>query len=181
MPSGGGPTARQLALVLSAVLTWTDHDFSLRHMLRSVYRFGTGPLHPAHKPRHERALIDRFGTLADAETAGDGTRVVRAWLDFDEAVNSLVPVPPAHPASAVAAVGRACREVLPAVRAAAADREVHIQIPAGKYADARGVTDPDQDVEATAGAVPGEIVLCARAYLRLDGQTHPGRVLFRPR
>lgn len=177
----GGLIARQLAPVLSAVLTWIDHDTALRHMLRGVYRFGTSPLYPAHKARYERALIDRFGSLCEAEAAGDGTRVVHAWIDFDEAVNSLVPVPPAHPTSAVAGLGRACREALPAVRATAADRQVHIQIPAGKYADVRGVTDPDQDVEATAGAAPGEIVLCARAFLRLDGQTHPGRVLFRPR
>lgn len=177
----GGPITRQLAPVLSAVLAWIDHDTALSHMLRGVFRFGTSPLHPAHKPRYERALLDRFGHLCAAETAGDGGRIVHAWVAFDEAVNSLVPNPPAHPASAVGSLGRHCREALPSVRAAAADRPVHIQIPAGKYADALGVTDPDQDVEATAGGAPGEIVLCARAFLRLDGHTHPGRVLFRPR
>jgi len=176
-----GPITAPLVLVLSAVLAWIDHDPALRHMLKGIYRFGTSPLRPAHQPRYERALLDRFGNLCEAEAAGDGARIVQTWVDFDEAVNSLVPVPPAHPTSALAGLGRACREVLPAVRAAAGDRQVHIQIPAGKYADARGVTDPDQDVEATAGGLPGEIVLCTRAFLRLDGQTHPGRVLYRPR
>ena len=179
----GGEIASRLAQVVSGALWFVDHDPALRHMLRSIARFGVSPVAGAHRPRYVKALVDRFETLRRTEDEADAVGLVAAWSDLDEAVQSLTFDPPPHPRGTFAQLARASRDSLGLVRdrAAAGGATVHIQVPSGSYADCRGLTDPDADVEVAAGAAPGEVARCVRVFTRLNGTAHPGRVTYRPR
>ena len=51
----------------------------------------------------------------------------------------------------------------------------------GRYAEVKQFTNPDSDRTTTGSVPPGDVVVCLRIYLRLDGTVYPGRVLYRPR
>ena len=178
-----GEIAGRLARTVSAVLWFTEHDPALRHVLRSIARFGVSPVPGPHRPRYVRALVDRFEALRRAEDEGDGAGLVSAWVELDEAVHSLTFDPHPHPRSTFGELARASREALSAVRdrASAGGATVHVQVPSGRYADCRGLTDPDADVEVAAGAAPGDVARCVRVFARVNGTAHPGRVAYRPR
>lgn len=178
-----GPISSRLLPVVSAALRFVEHDGSLRHMLRSIFRFGIAALQGASRGRYEKSLVDRFERLRAAEAARDAAGVVFGWADLDEALHSLVHQPLAHPTSSFAQTARASRDALAAVRdfATGAGLTVHIQALAGRYADCRAFTDPDADAETAGGTSPGEVAHCARVFVRLGGTPHPGRVLYCPR
>ena len=66
-------------------------------------------------------------------------------------------------------------------RAIAAGHAVHVQVLSGRYADVKQFTDPGDDRGVVASAAPGEVVVCLRLALRLDGKAVPGRVLYQSR
>ena len=178
-----GPFAQAMALPVAACLAWIEHDHALRHMLRSLFRFGTVALAEGYHKRFQTALTERFDQLRESETESDAGQVVTAWVALDEAIHSLLHMPLAHPQSAFSEIGKSSRAQVAAVRefAYSAGAEVHMQVLAGRYADLRGYTEPDADIETTEGTAPGDVALCSRLFLRLNGKSYPGRVVYRPR
>jgi hypothetical protein len=162
------------------MLWFANNDLALKLILQSVYRFGFVPFNDAHRERYRRSILDRLDRFARAEESADALETVRAWVEVDEAVHSLVHRPLAHPQSAFARLGRSCRDMLPEIRAlaAAAKLAVHVQTIAGSYADARKLTDGN-DLEVDGTGAPGDVVYCNRLFLRLDGTAYPGRVVYR--
>ncbi|MEI7685979.1 MAG: hypothetical protein WCL32_13215 [Planctomycetota bacterium] len=178
-----GKLAREMLPPVAACLSWIEHDRSLRHMLRSLFRFGTAALADGHRNRYQSVLVDRFQQFIEAESEGNAVQVAQTWVALDESIHSLLHMPPAHPRSAFAAIGKASRSQIAAIRdyAYAAGVEAHLQVLSGRYANLRGSTDPEADVETSEGGTPGDVVLCSRLFLKLDGTSHPGRVVYRPR
>lgn len=178
-----GPLAKAMLPPVAACLLWVEQDDSLLHMLRSLFRFGLTPLTEGNRGQCRSVLTERFQQLIEAEAEGEAAQVVLSWVALDEAIHSVVHLPPAHPQSAFASVGKASRSQIDAVRSYAysAGVQVHLQVLSGSYANLRGSTDPEADVEITEGGAPGEVVLCTRVLLRLNGECHPGRVIYRPR
>ena len=179
--SPAGEVTIHLARVASALLWFIDTDPALRHNLRAISRFGVAPVPGSHRPRYQKALVDRLDAVRRAED--DPVTLVLAWADFDETAHSLTFEPHPHPASVFSQIVGGSRAVLGTVRdrAAVSGVAVHVQVPAGRYVDCRGLTDPEADIEVATGAVPGEITHCIRAFVRLDGTAYPGRVAYRPR
>jgi len=177
------PIAARLYPVVRDLLWYAANDPALQHMYRPVYRFGLTTMQSAQRDRYTRALIERYERVRKAEADGDAKTLLETWIDLDEAINSLIHSPTAHSQSEFAAIARTGRETLSEVRriATEAGMTFHIQQPTGRYADLKGLTNPDSDVPTNTGAAPGDVVQCVRLFLRLDGVSIPGRVLYRTR
>ncbi len=179
---GGVPAAApagELAGVLTALLWWIEADATIQHGLRGVFDYGLTALTAEAKRRYRHALLTRWAAFRDA--ADPGARL-EAWVDLDEAVNSLMHHPPAAPGSWWAAFHRRARDTMIPVREAALDagRSVQLWEMAGRYADNRAYAD--SDAQPMPGPVPvGHIVACLRLYLEIDGRATRGRVFFRDR
>ena len=178
-----GEIAGRLALVVSGLLWFMDHDPGLRHSLRVISRFGSAAITGSHRTRYQQALTDRLEAVHRAEAESDTSGLILAWIDLDEAIHSLVFDPLPHTQSGFAQLGRAGRETLGSARdrSTSNGQSVHIQVLGGRYADCVGLTDSDADLETASGASPGDVARCLRVFMRLNGTAYPGRVMYRPR
>jgi hypothetical protein len=173
-----------LAGVASACLRLAEHDPRLCHCLRSVFQFGVTPLAGEQRGRYTAELLRLWERL---RTGVPGTQAagrqgwkdcLKACLDFDEAVHSLVYQPPVAPDPAWGRLQDLSREVLGRVRdrAAQAGCAVHLQTLGGNFADVSRLAPDSLQVDF---GVPGEVSVCLRVWARLDGEELKGRVLYR--
>jgi hypothetical protein len=171
-----------LAGVASACLRLAEHDSRLCHCLRSVFRFGVTPLAGEQRERYTAELLRLWERLrAGKPQAADRQEwkdYLKACLDFDEAVHSLVYRPLAAPDPALGRCQGQSREVLGRLRdrAVQAGCPVHLQSLGGNFADISQLAPDSLQVDF---GVPGEVSVCLRVWARLDGEEMKGRVLFR--
>jgi hypothetical protein len=104
---------------------------------------------------------------------------LKARLDLDEALHSLVYQPPADPGSWW---GRLCGEARATLlrerdRAVRAGCPAHLQLLSGSFADVNRLAPDSLEVDF---GVPGEVAACLRVWARVDGEEIRGRVLYRP-
>jgi hypothetical protein len=174
-----------LASVASTCLWFVDHDPHLYHCLKSVFRFGVAPLTGDQRERYVAELLrlwERVGTVA----AGARASAPRPWLkehlkallDLDEALHSLVYQPLAAPDSWWARLLGQAREALFQARdrAIQAGSVVHLQLLGGNFADINRLAPDSLQVDF---GVPGEVSACLRIWARIDGEELKGRVLYR--
>jgi hypothetical protein len=103
---------------------------------------------------------------------------LKAHLDLDEALHSLVYQPPAAPDSWWGRLQSQARDALFQARdrAAQAGCTVHLQLLGGSFADINRLAPDSLQVDY---GVPGEVSVCLRVWARIDGEELKGRVLFR--
>ena len=168
-----------LAKVVSICLKFIDADQCLHHALKSVDRFGIRSLQiESEKFKYITALIERFQRV-QLSSDGDPIIALRAKLDLDEAIHSLVYLPPAERYSWWGKLQQEARRTLDlgVTKAREAGNQVQIRPLWGIYADI--YTYSKDDLRLEDGGIPGEVSACLRVYAKINDQIFPGRVLFR--
>ncbi|WP_392533186.1 hypothetical protein [Nostoc sp. C117] len=192
-----GLSLSQQSLLNSQITQGNESDFSagflflymkfleiepdLHHALKSVYSFDIISLHskPEHRNQYIEALSDRYQRTQKAEDNTDPLSILRAWIDLDEAIHSLVFVPPAERYSWWGKLQHESRRILKKIadKAINAGSEVRIRQLSGLYADI--CTSSKDDLQLDFGGTPGEVLTCLRVYARINQEESPGRVIFR--
>ncbi|MGM3307349.1 hypothetical protein ACSQ6I_15470 [Anabaena sp. WFMT] len=153
----------------------------LHHALKSVFSFDVVSLHekPEHHHLYIEALSDRLQRIQKTGENTDLIHNLRAWIDMDEAIHSLVFVPPAERYSWWGKLQQESRRILKKVanKAIKAGYDVRIKQLSGLYADVCAYSKDDLQLDC--GGTPGEVLTCLRLYTRINQEENPGRVLFR--
>ncbi len=168
-----------LAQVVSICLKFIEiNPSSLCHALKSIHRFGLKSLDSLEqRSKYVEALIDRFQRV-QRET--NSLILLRARLDLDEAIHSLVYDPPADPDSWWGRLQQDARRTLENfVRQLNAQEGQKVKLRSlwGAYADVCELSRDDIRLEQ--GGIPGDILACLRVYASIDGKELPGRVIYR--
>jgi hypothetical protein len=176
---------RTLAGLTSACLWFAEHDLAACHCLRGVFRFGVRSLSGDQRERYVAELVRLWARARATAPGGPNGRAdarfkehVKALLDLDEALHSLVYQPPATPDSWWGRLRAQAREAVLRVReqAAQAGCTVHLQLLEGAFADINRLAPDSLQVDF---GVPGEVSACLRLWARIDGEELKGRVLYR--
>lgn len=169
-----------LAGVVSICLKFIELDSSLHHALKSVDRFGVRSLNDEReKSKYVTALIERFRRVQTTTDNVDPIVILRARLDLDEAIHSLVHLPCADRYSWWGKLQQEARRTLDHIVDRARDASNHVQIRPlwGTYADIFNWSKDDLQLDI--GGVRGEVSTCLRVYAKINDEVLPGRVLFR--
>lgn len=170
-----------LAGFLDLCIKIIEIEPDLHHALKSVFGFDIIPLHskPEQKIQYIDALTDRFQRTQKAEENAYPLLTLRAWIDMDEAINSLVFIPPVERYSWWGKLQQESRRILKKVadRAINSGYDVRIRQLSGLYADIHALSKDDLQLEC--GGVPGEVLTCLRVYARINQEECLGRVIFR--
>ncbi|AKG23012.1 hypothetical protein [Calothrix sp. 336/3] len=166
-----------LTRAVSIILYFVPLDTYLHHALKSLDRFGIRPL-TKDAEKYTTALIERFHRV-QATIDGDAVTALRARLDLDEAIHSLVYLPVCDRYSWWGKLQQEARQTLDAAveKARDAGNQVQIRPLWGTYADICKWSKDDLQVDG--GGVPGEVTACLRVYAKINQEILPGRVLFR--
>ncbi|MBP5977074.1 hypothetical protein HW132_31225 [Brasilonema sp. CT11] len=169
-----------LAGVVSIYLKFLELDSSLHHALKSVDRFGVRSLNDEReKSKYITALIDRFRRVQTTADNVDPVVALRARLDLDEAIHSLVYLPCAERYSWWGKLQQEARRTLDSMVEKTRHVGYHVQIRPlwGTYADVFNWSKDDLQLDI--GGVRGEVSACLRVYAKINDEVLPGRVLFR--
>ncbi|KAB8334064.1 hypothetical protein SD80_006315 [Scytonema tolypothrichoides VB-61278] len=169
-----------LAGIVSTFLTFIELDSSLHHALKSVDRFGVRSLNDEReKSKYVTALIDRFRRVQTTADNIDPVVALRARLDLDEAIHSLVYLPCAERYSWWGKLQQEARRTLDSIveKTRHAGYLVQIRPLWGTYADVFNWSKDDLQLDI--GGVRGEVCACLRVYAKINDEVLPGRVLFR--
>lgn len=176
--------SEDLQLLAGFLLLYTkfiEIDPDLHHALKSVFSFDVVSLksQPEQRQLYLEALSDRLQRTQKTEENTDRILNLRAWIDMDESIHSLVFVPPAERYSWWGKLQQETRRILKKVanKAIKAGHEVKIRQLSGLYADICAYSKDDLQLDY--GGTPGEVLTCLRLYTRINQEEHPGRVLFR--
>ncbi|MFM5979106.1 MAG: hypothetical protein ACKO9I_00895 [Sphaerospermopsis kisseleviana] len=176
--------SEDLQLLAGFLLLYTkfiEIDPDLHHALKSVFSFDVVSLksQPEQRQLYLEALSDRLQRTQKTEENTDPIINLRAWIDMDEAIHSLVFVPLAERSSWWGKLQQESRRILKKVanKAIKAGHDVKIRQLSGLYADICAYSKDDLQLDH--GGTPGEVLTCLRLYTRINQEEHPGRVLFR--
>ncbi|MBO3459357.1 hypothetical protein G7B40_003000 [Aetokthonos hydrillicola Thurmond2011] len=171
-----------LASLVSICISSINIEPDLHHALETVYKFDTMPLDSNPEQRHKyiETLKERFLRTLKAEECGEPVTVLKAWINVDEAIHSLVFVPPADSDSSSSELQKRTRRILIEKVKKVKDKghDVRIQELSGVYADIHKLSS-DYDLPLKVGGIPGEVQACLRVYARIDKEVFPGRVIYR--
>jgi hypothetical protein len=169
-----------LAGVVSTCIKFINLDTSLHHALKSVDRFGVRSLsNEEERSKYITVLIERFNRVQSNVDNPDPTVILRARLDLDEAIHSLVYLPPCDRYSWWGKLQQETRRTLDTIveRTRNAGFQVQVRPLWGLYADVYAYSKDDLQLDI--GGVPGEVSACLRVYAKINDEVLPGRVLFR--
>jgi hypothetical protein len=177
---GDGPwegEAGRWAADVSFCLHFLELDASLHHALEAVRPLGVHPLVGANREAYTAELLARLDQVRQA--GDDPLAGLHARIALDEAVHSLVHVPPAERLSWWQQHQQRSRQRLDlsAERARRAGHRVHVRWLAGPYRQVNRFSRNDWGLEAGGGL--GEVLACLRVYAEVDGRAFPGRVIYR--
>ncbi len=170
-----------LAGFVHLFLRFIDIEPDLHHALKSVFSFDIMPLQsqPEQRTQYRNTLSDRWHRIQQAESNSDELLSLRAWIDMDEAIHSLVFIPPVERYSWWGNLQQESRRILKkmAQKAINLGYDVKIRQLSGLYADVCNFSK--DDLQLNCGGVPGEVLTCLRVYARINQEEIPGRVIFR--
>ena len=171
------PEAASLA---QRVLALLDADAGLCHALEGLEATGIRRLSEGTAAAEFSREIRRRLRAAARPEAGRADRLL-ALYELDEAVCSAVHQPPAHPDSwwgdLAAASRRLLRQAARDAGQAGAAAEVRA-LDLRPYADLRGYTSDRNIAYRVPRDQVGLVLACLRTWLELDGEVHPGRVIW---
>ena len=168
-----------LGKLVSTCLKFIDVDRCLHHALKSVDRFSIRSLQvESEKFKYTAALVERFQRV-QLSSEQDPIIALRAKLDLDEAIHSLVYLPPVERYSWWGKLQQEARRTLDlaVTKAREAGNQVQIRPLWGTYADI--YTYSKDDLRLENGGISGEVSACLRVYAKINDEILPGRVLFR--
>ena len=177
-----------LKLLACLVFIWIysinreDRELELYHGLESVYMFDIVALKPYSDGANKyiKALKESFKNTIKAEKSKDSIQILKAWIDIDEAIHSLVSEEPA--ADSDSWLGkfkkRSRRILIKKAENAQQNNEVRIRELLGVYANVHKLSSK-YDIRLKKGGIPGEVQTCLRVYARINQKEYPGRVIFR--
>ncbi|WP_414529040.1 hypothetical protein [Nodularia chucula] len=170
-----------LAGFVHLFLQFIDIDPDLHHALKSVFSFDIMPLHsqPEQRTQYINTLSDRWHRVQQAQSQSDELLNLRTWIDMDEAIHSLVFIPPVERYSWWGNLQQESRRILKKMAQTAINLgyDVRIRQLSGLYADVCNFSK--DDLQLNCGGVPGEVLTCLRVYARINQEEIPGRVIFR--
>ncbi len=170
-----------LAGYLLFCINFIEIEPDLHHALKSVFSFDIVSLHSKSEQQNQyiEALTHRFQRTQKAVENADPILTLRAWIDIDEAIHSLVFIPPGDRYSWWGKLQQESRRMLKKFvdEAIKAGNEVRIRQLSGLYADICALTKDDLQLDC--GGNPGEVLACLRVYARINQEESPGRVIFR--
>jgi hypothetical protein len=169
-----------LAGIVSTCIKFIHVDKSLHHALKSVDRFGIRSLDSEpERSKYATALVERFRRVQSTVNNPDPAVILRAILDLDEAIHSLVYLPPCDRYSWWGKLQSYSRRTLDTAveKARQGGYQVQIRPLWGTYADIYSYSKDDLQLDI--GGVPGEVSTCLRVYAKINDEVLPGRVLFR--
>ncbi|MDB9373403.1 hypothetical protein [Nodularia sphaerocarpa] len=170
-----------LAGFVHLFLRFMEIDPDLHHALKSVFSFDIMPLQsqPEQRIQYMNTLSDRWHRVQQTESNADELLSLRAWIDMDEAINSLVFIPPVERYSWWGNLQQESRRILKKIAQTAINQgyDVKIRQLSGLYADVCNFSK--DDLQLNCGGVPGEILTCLRVYVRINQEETPARVIFR--
>jgi hypothetical protein len=167
---------RPLAEVVAACLWLVAHDAASRHCLKSVFRFGLAPVTGDQRERYVAELLRLWERV---QGGGLGLKEqLKARLDLDEALHSVIRQPPTADGSWWAKLQSQARATLFAARdqAVRSGLSVYLQELGGSFAEINRLAPDSIQVDF---GVPGEVSACLRVWARVDGEELKGRVLYR--
>ncbi|MCC5631925.1 hypothetical protein LC613_29995 [Nostoc sphaeroides CHAB 2801] len=171
-----------LACLVSICIYFVHRERDLHHALETVYKFDTMSFdsNPEQRTKYIEALKERFQRTLKAEESGDSLMVLKAWINMDEAINSLVFVPPADSDSWWGEFKKQSRRILigKSKKAKEEDHDVRIQELSGVYADIHNLSS-GSNLALKVGGIPGEVQACLRVYARINQEKFLGRVIYR--
>jgi hypothetical protein len=173
-------STRPLAAAVALVLYFIEQDANLHHALKAVQAFGVNSLtDPEQRDRYVAELLHRFQRVVERD-AGPAAQALWARIEVDEALASLVYLPPVNRETSW--WGKLQQEVRRSLdraveRARQTGTRVHLQTLWGPYA--RICDRSSADLEIDSGSPPGEVVASLRVYAQVDQDALPGRVLHR--
>ena len=176
-----------LACLVSFCIKLIDMEPDLYHALETVNKFDIIHLDSntniEQRNKYIESLKERFQrTVKAVHRKEDSLTVLKAWINIDEAINSLVFVPPASSDSWWGELKKHSRRILIGRIARQAKEEGHdVQIKdlSGAYANIHKFSVKDYDVPLKVGGIPGEVQACLRVYARINQDKFPGRVIYR--
>jgi hypothetical protein len=170
-----------IAGFLLLYIKFIEIDPDLHHALKSVFSFDVVSLSAKLEQRYQYidALSDRFHRIQKINENTDIVLNLCAWIDMDEAIHSLVFIPPAERYSWWGKLQKESRHLLKkaADKAVKAGNEVRLKQLSGLYADVCEFSKDDLQLDC--GGNPGEVLTCLRVYAKINQQQYPGRVIFR--
>ena len=170
-----------IAGFLLLYIKFIEIDPDLHHALKSVFSFDVVSLSSKSEQRYQYidALSDRFHRTQKSEENTDPVLNLCAWIDIDEAIHSLVFIPPAERYSWWGKLQKESRLLLrkAADKAIKAGNQVRLKQLSGLYADVCEFSKDDLQLDC--GGNPGEVLTCLRVYAKINQQHYPGRVIFR--
>ncbi|GHA27513.1 hypothetical protein GCM10010329_58450 [Streptomyces spiroverticillatus] len=171
------------AAVYEVLADWVTglaaYDTELHHCLEVLTHRGLLPLHEAgHRKAYEQELRHRIARLA--RQPQDSPEALRAALAVDEALCSVLHLPPAAPGSWWAEVAGTSQHTVLELRRRVRGRgaDVAVEVPAPHYRDARQRTGGN-DIPLDAGGLKGQVLAVLRLWARVEGQEMRGRVVYR--
>jgi hypothetical protein len=180
-PNAGSQEVYLFAGFVHLLLKLIDIDPELHHALKSVFSFDVINLQskPEQRTQYIDSLGDRLHRIQKVEENLDPLLTLRAGIDIDEAIHSLIFVPPAERYSWWGKLQQESRRILKkmAQKAISAGYDVRIRQLSGIYADICPLSKDDLQLDC--GGIPGEVLTCLRVYTRINQQESPGRVIFR--
>jgi hypothetical protein len=166
------PHRAELAELATTLLAMTTMDTELLVGLESVQYKGLGRLDETLRTAYRQDLLDRLA--AYGRTAYGSPESFEALLLVDEALHSLLHIPPAAPGSWWAKLQEQARAVV--FRAQRDHTGVQIQLLAQPYREARAMTGGN-DVRARHDG-SGVVLRCLRLWAEVNGKRLPGRVVY---
>ena len=176
-----------LAEVVSICLHFIDTDQHLQHCLKSLFQFGVTRLNSKQRSQYRKVLITRFHRVRDSDD--NPIAALKARLDLDEAIHSLVYLPLVEPSSWWSKLQQAARKSLdPAVaRVRQAGYDAGHQWLLGVREDIINYTEDDVPYPDNTAylpqdrGIPGKVMACLRVYAWINHEKLRGRVIFFPR
>lgn len=180
---GTVPPAAAPEAVYSVLAGWVAGlaglDDQLHHGVESLAHRGMLPLRrPENLRAYRRELALRVSRLAGQPP--DSPQALRAALAVDEALCSVVHLPPAAPGSWWAEVAGTSQTTVLELRRRVGDlgADVAVEVPAPSYREARRRTGGN-DIPLDAGGRRGQVLAGLRLWARIEGRELPGRVMYR--
>ena len=175
------PDMYLIACMVILLIKFIEIEPDLHHALKSVFSFDIVSLHskPEQRTQYIEALSDRLQRTLKLAKNTDPLLTLRAWIDIDEAIHSLIFIPPCDRYSWWGKLQQESRRILKKVadKANNAGYNVRIRQLSGVYADICAFSQDDLQLDY--GGTPGEVLSCLRVYARINQEDSPGRVIFR--
>ncbi|MFD5697284.1 hypothetical protein [Streptomyces lasiicapitis] len=180
-PALGDPRSPLSVCVILAgwVAELTALDGQLHHCLENVAHRGVVPLRETeHREAYRHELAQRIGRLA--RQTPDSAAELRAALAVDEALCSVLHLPPAAPGSWWAQLAETSQRAVLELRRRVRDNgaDVAVEVLAPSYREARRRTGGN-DIPLDAGGRKGQVLAGLRLWARIEGRELPGRVVYR--